>query len=581
MAVISCHCGSRFRVGDEWIGKQARCPACSTVVPVPEPEPAAVQSPAQAASEAFAPPPLPPAPEPAAASTADDHFAPPPVVDSVVETPLPPEATRSRDDHAPEPHRQASVAGEPQDVSGVLLPKRRGPTQLHDWLRPLLFVSAGLAALILAMLGIYALSISSRARPLPANGELVASTNAAASSNNREEEPGGEARIAPPAVPANTDVPQPIPQPIPLPNPLPNLAPVTTAPPAETEPIASSGAASGTEGVSKAGERPRPQAGGGLAGISNQYDDPHCQKLQRRFAWRVPAAAEFVEVNGERLPIIGFDSLRKVRAPYLFLPRGEHAIRLRAGELPIRVAIDDHLAATDSAMRGFFDLGGSVHRQDLLARAARAMDVHGAPFLLNMMGAASIADGEWSAAERKFRRSLLVNPFFGPAHLNLAVCLFRRNDAEAGIRELRLADALNVGNVFGLSRAITDLRRQHVPPDAAFEPIPLDVEQYVSSELLTVEDKRLIALMTAMAKYAVREEDRGKILNNLAVHFSETGKAETALEHFRSALAALKLAGPDRFALAEKVLSHMENACRRSDFPEAEEYAFMRKSVLP
>jgi tetratricopeptide (TPR) repeat protein len=321
-----------------------------------------------------------------------------------------------------------------------------------------------------------------------------------------------------------------------------------------------------------------------LSGISNQYDDPHCQKLQLRFAWRVPAAAEFLEVNGERLPISGFDDLRNVRAPYLFLPRGRHAIRLRLGEQPIRVEIEDHLASTESAMRGFFDVGGKVRRQDLLARGARAMDVHGAPFLLNMMGAAFIADDEWAAAERKFRRSLAVNPFFGPAHLNLAVCLFKRNAAEAGIRELRLADALNVGNVFGLSGAITKLRRQHDSPESPediLEAIPLHVARYVSPEPLTLEDERLTALMTALAKYAVREEDRGKILNNLAIHFSETGKAETALEHFRSALAALKLAGPERFALAEKVLSHMETACRKSNFPEAEEYAFMRKSVLP
>ena len=163
--------------------------------------------------------------------------------------------------------------------------------------------------------------------------------------------------------------------------------------------------------------------------------------------------------------------------------------------------------------------------------------------------------------------------------------MFKRSDNAAGIRELHLADALNVGNVFGLTGAITKLRRQHEASEAIVEaivePIPLDVSRYVSPEPLTVEDERLAALMTALAKYAVREEDRGKILNNLAVHFSDTGKAETALEHFRSALAALKLAGPDRFALAEQVLSHMEDACRKSNFPEADEYAFMRKSVLP
>jgi tetratricopeptide (TPR) repeat protein len=482
-------------------------------------------------------------------------------------------ATTSSQPEQLETHAQESPLNEPPLEPDASLDVGSGSPQLDHWLRPLLYVTCGSAALILGGLGIYALISTSRADQSREDKQIVASAKGSAPSKINVDDPNEEPE---PDFKPEIDIPGPV-----VDNDsLPGIEPVE-AEPLPAEPVVSNVPPRKPAEVSKTVQPRKSASGGGLSGVSKQYDDQHCQKLQLQFSWRVPAAAEFVEVNGERLPIVGFDNLRKVRAPYLFLPRGEHAIRLRTGEQPIRVTIADHLAPADSAMRSFFDVDGNVHRQDLLARSARAMDVHGAPFLLNMTGAASIADGEWASAERKFRRSLVVNPFFAPAHLNLAVCLFKRNEVEAGIRELRLAEALNVGNVFGFAAAITRLRRQYIPPDAALEAIPLDVAQYVSSELLTVEDERLTALMTAMAKYAVREEDRGKILNNLAVHFSETGKAETALEHFRSALAALKLAGPDRFALAEKVLSHMESACRRSNFPEAEEYAFMRKSVLP
>jgi len=318
-----------------------------------------------------------------------------------------------------------------------------------------------------------------------------------------------------------------------------------------------------------------------MSGISRQYDDFHCQRIQEQFGWRVPAAALFLEVDGERLPVTNLAELQRVSAPYLFLPRGEHAIRVRSGEQPLRAEIKEHLAGTYTAMQQFFGMGATIRKDELLSRGARALDVHGAPFLLNMTGGAYAAQDDWRAAERKFRRALVVNPLFAPAHLNLAFCLAKRGDDTTAARELQLADSLNVGNVFGLSAAISRFRREAALPESASEPLALDVDQYISPEPLSVEDERLAALLTAMSKYAVRAEDRGKILNNLAVHFAETNRAETALEHFRSALGAFKLAGPERFALAERVFSHMERACRQSGLSEADEYAFMRKSVLP
>lgn len=546
MIVVKCQCGSRFQVGDEWAGKQARCPVCSAVVGVDESMPAPAAAPA---GPQFAPPTQPPS------NTAVEP-------DAAMKTVHEELQTRVEEQAAPE--SQPPVTGDEAGNDALL--------------RVVLLATVVVATVVLSGLGYYAYSTSS-----PNETEVIASASdtttptelqndptvdpphevAEATSYQNPESNGGGGEAGVPAKPLQEDPPKPKQVPV-----QPVAPDIAVDPPRETP------------AVTKGNDRVK-KSGGGLSGISSQYDDFHCQRIQSQFAWRVLAAAEFLEVDGERLPITNLGELRKARAPYLFLPRGEHAIRLRAGEQPVRTEIAEHFEGTAAAMRKFFATGGAARTNELLSRGARAMDVHGAPFLLNMTGAAYVADDQWKAAERKFRRALVVNPLYAPAHLNLAVCLFKTSDTTNAARELQLADALNVGNVFGLAGGVNELRRQHGIAGDPSEAIALDVSQYVSAEPLSAEDERLTALMTAMSKYAVREEDRGKILNNLAVHFSDTGKTETALEHFRSALRALKFAGPERFKIAERVLSHMETVCRDSGFPEAEEYAFMRKSVLP
>ncbi len=209
------------------------------------------------------------------------------------------------------------------------------------------------------------------------------------------------------------------------------------------------------------------------------------------------------------------------------------------------------------------------------------MDVHSAPFLLNLMGAAQLGKSQQEPAERKFRRALRVNPLFSPAHLNLAMLLLRRGATEEARRELELADATNVGNCFGLSPGIAELRRRMNLPLAQPATTELSLPSYVTQESLTEEDRRITALMQGLSKYAVEDAQRGKILNNLAVHFAESGRTELALDHFRGALGVLKSAGPERFKLAQQVLSHMSEACRKANFEEADEYDRMRNLVTP
>lgn len=340
-------------------------------------------------------------------------------------------------------------------------------------------------------------------------------------------------------------------------------------------------------------ERPKPPAtrasprrgkrADDLSGVTRTYDDLHCQLIQSRHGVRVPAAATVLDVDGERLPIANPGALATSRAPIVFLPRGQHAVRFRGNESLIAVNIADNVLDDYWAMRDYFALTTTPHEEDLLARAARALDSHGAPMLLNLMGAVQAQKGQWAAAERKFRRSLHVNPCFSPAHLNLAHCLERRHELGEAARELRLAAIFNVGNVFGLAGPINELQTRLETSAVAVEPIEFDRNWYLSTEsaALTDEDQRISALLVALSKYAQLHTERAKILNNLAVHFADSGRTEIALEHFRDALAVLKQAGPEKFALAREVLTHMSDACRAANLEEADEYERMRSLVSP
>ena len=88
---------------------------------------------------------------------------------------------------------------------------------------------------------------------------------------------------------------------------------------------------------------------------------------------------------------------------------------------------------------------------------------------------------------------------------------------------------------------------------AAVEPVDLAGLSYVTGETQSEEDLRLTAILDGVSKYAVRDEERAKILNNLAIHFADTGRPELALHHFHRALETMLYAGERRFELARQV----------------------------
>ena len=98
---------------------------------------------------------------------------------------------------------------------------------------------------------------------------------------------------------------------------------------------------------------------------------------------------------------------------------------------------------------------------------------------------------------------------------------------------------------------------------------------------MTEEDRRLTALLEAMSKYAVRAEERGKILNNIGAHFADSGRPELALFYFRRSLDVIRTAGPERYRLARQVMTHMSNACGKAGLEEGAEYTQMKSLVSP
>lgn len=583
MVEVVCQCGTMLSLPDQYAGKRGKCPACGAVVNIPA-----------------APPPV------------EDEFAPPPVQHvaaapepampqpTVFQSPAPQPAAAYRESvSAPagtvrEPQRspRTPVPVLPPSVSPSISPRAVTPppvamqagasaagpatTDLLERLDPRLWplgakLGAGGVAIVLVLLIGFSLG---------RGGNSTSPQRDSATDSAVANQPATSGETAPSSV--NPPSPRP--------------KPAETAQP--TQVAVNSSPASQTTGNGQVGtfqekpvQAPRPTPPrtppktigkpGDLTGGSREYDDLHCQRLQAQHAVRVPATATMLEVDGERLPLANLPQLAESPTPLLFLPRGTHAVRFRQGEQAVIVKIDSDLSQVYQEMRRYFDVSGTVHDKELFSRGARAMDVHRAPFLLNLMGATHLSAEQWEAAERKFRRSLRVNPLFAPAHLNLAVALEHRKAHAEAVREVELADACNVGNAFGLSAGVAEVRRKLGLPVGIRTTSDVEFVSYVYNESLSEEDVRITALLKGMSKYAVREEDRGKILNNLAVHFADTGRTELALDHFRGALAVIKTAGPERFALAKQVMSHMSDACRKAGFDEAAEYQAMQGLVSP
>ena len=97
---------------------------------------------------------------------------------------------------------------------------------------------------------------------------------------------------------------------------------------------------------------------------------------------------------------------------------------------------------------------------------------------------------------------------FSPAHLNLAECYLQKNKKLEAAAEIELADAFNVGDVFGVSAAVAAARRRLGTSVDKSDPVDVAQRSYISTEPLAEEDRRLIALLEGISKYAVGDAER-------------------------------------------------------------------------
>ena len=530
-------CGSQFHVRDELAGKRVKCPVCHGTITLPEGPSAAPPAPPDSPTPADPDPLdtlLPPAgPPPPAAATPPAEAQPP------AATPLP---------EAP------GTAG----AASADLPQRRRTTKLPFGV----LIGAGGVLVVGLLLMIATCSPDSDPDDTVANTE----SNLPEDDDSDPFEPD-----APPSVP-DRPAPRNVAPPAPR-NPLPTPDRTPRDPKPDRVP--------NTTPVTPPDPRPNTTPGPGLSGMARQYDDLRCQQIQLKFGVQIPASATILEVDGVRLPVNYPGELAKSPAALLLLSRGVHSVRFRTSDLPIEVTIDADLLDTYQAMRGYFNVSGQVNGEELMRRGAWAMDVHGSPFLLNFMGARHAKEKRWDVAERAFRRSLSVNPTFSPAHLNLAECLLQRKKPEQAAEEINAADLFNVGNVYGLQEAINVARKKQKMPMGKLDPVNITEFSYVTTETITQQDRQMAALMEEISKYVVKPGERGKIINNLAIHFADTDRPELALHHFRQALAVVKVAGTDRFAIARQIFVNMSGVCKEAGFAEADEYQRMQSMVSP
>jgi len=609
MIDVECHqCQTHLRLGDEWAGKKGRCPRCHAVLdlpavqvieaeevlPLPDdwseattvtqravgaPEP----SPAQADRETVADhakqtasgrhkasaPAAPPASKGPAPAARPDSAAPPAASAPARPIPVAPPAKPSplSIDLGGLPPAPPRPSGPSKGLLSApfVFPKDWKTFRRQPYFWPVAGLSGAAALLILAIL------VTSMAKgPKARSHGPVAETSQA----EQEDDSGKSGRAETPSQPSSFVAEEEVPPPPPPSDPRPAVAQALPRPtlPARSE---------RTTPRTSSSEAAAPRQGGGLVGVGREYDDLHCQRIQFTYGIRIPSAATIIEVDGLRLPIESPGKLGESVSPMLLLPRGVHAVRFRATESPVEVTVKSDFRTEYDAMRKFFRVGDALLDSELLGRGARAMDVHGAPFLLNFTGGGQAEQEKHDVAERQFRRALCVNPTFSPAHLNLAECLLRRKARAEAVREIEFADIFNVGNVYGIAGATARLRQKLKIPMEQRGPIDVSALSYISQEKLSEEDERLVALMDGISKYAVKSEERGKILNNLAVHFADTNRPETALHWFRNALAVVKASGGERFSVARQIFSHMSDVCQQAGFAEAEQYRKMQNLVTP
>jgi tetratricopeptide (TPR) repeat protein len=199
------------------------------------------------------------------------------------------------------------------------------------------------------------------------------------------------------------------------------------------------------------------------------------------------------------------------------------------------------------------------------------------------MGNYYFTQGQFKVAERKYWQAVRENPCFALAHLNLA-CIYARHSDRLGRRdvdfkaraaeELHWAEVFNVGDVFGVQKAIAALRDELKIAPLAEAPA-LRFEDYRSADTLEARDLRAVGIFNAAMKYLRSDVERAKLMNNKAVYFKLKHKYDAAIDAYNDALRALgaSVAEP----VATQILDNAASLCTAQWGGGDEEYKIYKE----
>ena len=320
-----------------------------------------------------------------------------------------------------------------------------------------------------------------------------------------------------------------------------------------------------------------------------------------KFSMPLPDGLATIVVDGRKLPIKNPGELvRKggFRHPALFLPKGTHFVQFRDDESlgilaekgadakPTPIVKDDFFSQWYAGVRAKFT--GPEALGKLGANLWEAKWDFQSPMTPHLMGNYYFAQGKFKAAERKYWQAIRENPCFALAHLNLA-CIYARHSDGLGrtgvdfkrraAEELHWAEQFDVGDVFGVQKAIGALRDELKLAPLAEAPA-LRFEDYRSADTMEARDLRAVGIFDAAMKYLRTDVERAKLMNNKAVYFKLKHKYDSAIDAYNDALRALGTSRDE--PVATQILDNAASLCTAQWGGGDEEYRiykeFMEKS---
>ncbi len=292
----------------------------------------------------------------------------------------------------------------------------------------------------------------------------------------------------------------------------------------------------------------------------------------------IPADTRRISVDGVTLQLKPLSDIARFGRPALYVPRGRHLIRV-GQQTAYRAYLSKQSYWNGYRQRREKTASqGAAGRRQLLTLLARSFDHPETAEPLHLLGNHHHRSGSKQAAAKLYRRAIALNPAYAPSHLNLAFCLLEASDKRAGLRELLLAKAFNLSDVFGIEELIGQLASKHgLTLTGATATLLATNYIYGAQPKLTELDRRFIRFYTGVGRYIPRPDERAKALSNLGLYFQRKNKPQLAHNYFGQALSTLSSAGQNAktFKIAAVIFTNIARTLGSGRI--AEDYRVMAK----